>query len=230
MDGGGKKNIWIIANWKSNKSIAEALDWVSKVGPQIPKRNNLKIVVCPTFSALSEVKQAVTVGNFPLLVGSQDLSPYDAGAYTGEESASLLKEVVSLAILGHSERRENFQESDEMVSKKVEQALQNNIIPLVCVQGSDTPVPADCKRVAYEPIFAIGTGNPDTPENANNVAGSLKKKYGQDLEVIYGGSVTAQNVRGFVIQENISGVLPGKVSLDPQEFIKIIKECAGEAD
>lgn len=219
------KNLWVIANWKSNKTISEALDWVSKVGPQIPKKDNLKVVVCPTFSVISEVKKAVTVGNYPLMVGSQDLSPYDAGAYTGEESASLLKELVGLSILGHSERRQNFSESDEMVAKKVTQALKDNIIPLVCVQGPDIPIPGGCQLVAYEPVWAIGTGKPDTPENANDVAAKLKQKYREELEVIYGGSVTSQNVKEFIMQENISGVLPGKASLDPQEFISIVKVC-----
>src|SRR3989344_1210977 len=100
MAGGDDKNIWIIANWKSNKTIAEALDWVSQVGPRIPKRDGLKIVVCPTFSVLSEVKKAITVGNFPLLLGAQDLSPFGIGAYTGEEPAAILKQFVDLAILG----------------------------------------------------------------------------------------------------------------------------------
>lgn len=224
MDG-GVKNIWIIANWKSNKTIAEALGWVSKVGTAIPKRENLKVVVCPTFSSLSEVKKAIMVGNFPLLVGSQDLSPFGVGAYTGEESAGLLKELISISIIGHSERRHNFGETDEMVAKKVEQALASNITPLVCVQGEETPVPEGCNLIAYEPIFAIGTGNPDTPENANGVAKSLKQKYGEDLEVLYGGSVNSQNIKSFIHQENISGVLVGNASLDALEFIKIVKVC-----
>lgn len=219
------KTIWIIANWKSNKSISEALDWISKVGPQIPKRDNLKIVVCPTFSCLSEIKKTITVNNFPLMLGSQDLSSFGIGAYTGEESAELLKELVSLSIISHSERRKNFGETDEMISKKVEQALQNSIIPLVCVQSTDTPVPANCKLVAYEPVFAIGTGNPDTPENANQVAASLKQKYGEDLEVLYGGSVTSGNVKSFINMQNIVGALIGGASLDAEEFVKIVKEC-----
>lgn len=229
------KNIWVIANWKSNKTIAEALDWVSKVGPEIPKKENLlagrkglKVVVCPSFSSLSEVKKAIAVGNFPILVGSQDLSPFDSGAYTGEESASLLKELVSLSILGHSERRHNFGENDEMIAKKVSQALENNITPLVCVQEEETPVPEGCKLVAYEPIFAIGSGNAETPENAHSVANILKQKYGQDLIVMYGGSVDSNNVKSFMTQENINGVLVGNASLDAEEFISIIKECAGE--
>lgn len=220
---------WIIANWKSNKTIAEALDWVSEVGPKIPKQDNLKVVVCPTFSALSEVKKAITVGNFPLLVGAQDLSPFGKGAYTGEESAQLLKEIVSLSILGHSERKKNFSETEEMVADKVNQALENKIIPLLCVQDENTPVPEGCSMVAYEPVWAIstgltntpGAGRVDTPENANKVASSFKQKYGSGLEVIYGGSVDSSNAKGFIVQENISGVLPGNASLDAEEFIKI---------
>lgn len=223
------KNIWIIANWKSNKTIAEALDWVSKVGPQIPKRDNLKVVVCPISSVISEVKKAIIVGSFPILVGSQDISPYGIGAYTGEEPAQLLKPLVDLAIIGHSERRKNFGETDELIAKKAEQALVNNIIPLVCVQSAETPVPDGCKLVAYEPVWAIstgltntpGAGHADTPEDANKVAKKLKQKYGEELKVIYGGSVTSANVRGFCSQDNIDGVLPGKASLDAEEFVKI---------
>lgn len=216
-----KKNIWVVANWKSHKTIAEALDWIDQVGPKIPQGGNLKVVVCPTFSSLSEVKKAIMVGNFPLLVGAQDLSPFSNGAYTGEESASLIKQFVDLAILGHSERRENFLETDEMIAKKVQQALQNNIIPLLCVQSEGTPVPAGCQLIAYEPIFAIGTGYPDTPENADKVAVVLKQKHNSNLEVLYGGSVSSQNIKDFVSQENINGVLVGNASLDAEEFIKI---------
>ena len=228
------KNIWIIANWKSNKTIAEALDWIAKVGPAVLKNENLKVVVCPTFSCLSEVKKAISVGNFPLLVGSQDLSPFEVGAYTGEESAILLKELISLSILGHSERRKNFNETAELVAQKAEQAIKNNITALVCVQDEDTPVPENCQLIAYEPIWAIstgltntpGVGRADTPEDADKVAATFKQKYGENLEVIYGGSVTAQNVKGFLMQENISGVLPGQASLDPDQFIKICQIAA----
>ena len=222
--------MWIIANWKSNKTIAEALDWISQVGPQVPRRDGLKVVVCPIFSALSEVKKAITVGNFPLLVGSQDLSPFGIGAYTGEEPAQILNQLVNLAVLGHSERRQNFGENDEMIAKKVNQALKSNITPLVCVQDENTPVPEGCSLVAYEPVWAIGNGNPDTPENANKIAGALKEKYGQsrlnrdqNLEVLYGGSVNSDNVKSFITQANISGVLVGNASLDAREFVKICK-------
>lgn len=220
---GLEKNLWIIANWKSNKDISEALEWIDQVGPSLEKKDNIKIVVCPEFNVLNEVKKAISVGNYPLILGAQDLSPFPAGAYTGEESAKSLAYLINLVILGHSERRQNFGEDDQLVAKKVTQALSNNIIPLVCVQSDQTPVPEGCRLVAYEPIFAIGTGNPDTPENAEVVAKSLKQKYGQDLEVLYGGSVDSQNIELFLGQGDISGVLIGKASLDTVEFIKIVK-------
>ena len=229
---GGGKNIWIIANWKSNKTIQEALDWVAKVGSAIPKQDNLKVVVCPTFSCLSEVKKAIAVSNFPLLVGAQDLSPFDKGAYTGEESASLLKQLVNLSLIGHSERRQNFHEDDDMVAKKVNQSLENKIIPLVCVQDENTPVPKGCNMVAYEPVWAIstgltntpGVGRVDNPEDANKMANIFKQKYGLQLQVIYGGSVDSSNFKSFVAQEDITGVLVGNASLDAREFIRIVNE------
>lgn len=221
------KTIWIIANWKSNKTISEALEWVSFVGPRLEKRNNLKVVVCPPFVDIEEVKKAVRVGSLPMMVGSQDLSPFDEGAFTGEEAARILKDVVDLAILGHSERREKFGETDQMVAEKVKQALDNQIIPLVCVQNTNTPVPENCKLVAYEPIEAIGTGHSDTPQDADAVAAFLKMKYGTNLQVLYGGSVTSQNAKAFLQQDNLSGLLIGGASLDPNEFLQIVEVCLG---
>lgn len=220
------KNIWIIANWKANKNIAESLEWVSKVGPQVSKNENLQVVVCPSFVCLEQVAKEVKVGGFNLMVGSQDLSAFGVGAYTGEVPAVLLSGLVSLSILGHSERRKNFHETDEAVAKKVKLAQKSNITPLVCVQGDKTPIPEDCNLIAYEPVWAIGTGNPDTPENANEMAKKIKQKTNQDLEVLYGGSVTGENVKNYIVQENINGVLIGNASLDPWGFVKIIKECA----
>lgn len=216
------KNIWIIANWKSNKGIKEAVEWIDFVGPKIGQRPNIKIVVCPSFIDIEEVKKTILVGNYPLLVGSQDLSPFDVGAYTGEEAASILKQFVDLSILGHSERRQNFGETDETVSQKVKQAIDHQITPLVCVQNEGTPIPESCKLVAFEPIFAIGTGNPDTPQNAEDVAGKLKQNR-PDLEVLYGGSVTSENAKGFLMQDSISGLLIGTSSLDASEFVKIVE-------
>lgn len=231
---GGVENIWIIANWKSNKTITEALEWIFFVGSKLENEDNLKIVVCPTFSCLSEVAKAIKAGNFPIIVGAQDLSPFGHGAYTGEESAVLLKDLIYLAILGHSERRYNFKENNEMVAKKTEQSLQNNIIPLVCVQDDQTKVPKGCNLIAYEPVEAIstgltntpGSGKADTPQNANETAKIFKQKYGDNLEVIYGGSVNSANVAGFISQPCINGVLVGNASLNPEEFIKIYNQVS----
>lgn len=217
------KNIWIVANWKSNKTITEALQWVDAVGPRLRKQENVKIVVCPTFIAIEEVKKATLVGNYPLLVGAQDLSPFEDGPYTGEESARILSDVVDLAILGHSERRNNFGETDEMVAEKVKRARQYHIIPLVCVQDESTPIPSDVDLVAYEPIFAIGTGHPDTPANAIVITRQLKKKHGKNLNVLYGGSVTRNNAETYLQTDELNGLLIGGASLDPVEFLKIME-------
>lgn len=215
------KTIWIIANWKSNKTISEALAWVDVVGPELPRKENLKVVVCPTFTDIEEVKKAVLVGNYPLLVGAQDLSPFEDGPYTGEESARILSELVDLVILGHSERRQNFNETDELVAQKASQALQYRIQPLVCLQDTSTLIPQGVKLVAYEPVFAIGSGKPDTPENASQVAENVKER-SQEVEVLYGGSVNAQNCKPFLQQLNLSGLLIGKASLEAEEFLKIV--------
>lgn len=220
------KTTWIIANWKSNKTTSEALEWISIVGPKIPRRPNIKVVVCPTVLVLEEIKKEILVGNFPLLVGAQDLSPFEDGPYTGEESARILSEIVDLALVGHSERRQNFGETDQLVAEKVQRARMHDIIPLVCVQDQNALIPQGTALIAYEPVFAIGTGNPDTPGNAEDVAVVLKAKSG-DLDVLYGGSVTSENAKAFLQQQQINGLLIGKASLDPEEFIKIIEVAYG---
>ncbi len=202
-------------------SLSEAISWIEAVGPQLEKRDSIKVVVCPTFLDLEEVKKTVLTGNYPIIVGSQDLSASGIGSFTGEEAAKLLKEVVDFAILGHSERREHQGETDELISAKVKQAVDNQITPLVCVDSLERVVPEGTALIAYEPTSAIGTGNPDTPQNAQAVAHGLKEKYQKD--VLYGGSVDSENVKAYLQQDDINGVLIGKASLDPEEFLKILK-------
>lgn len=216
------KTIWVVANWKSNKTISEALGWIDEVGPKLSRDEKIKVVVCPPITDIEEVKKTILVNNYPILVGAQDLSPFEDGPYTGEESARILSDIVDLAILGHSERRQNFGETDDMVKEKVARAKEFKIVPLVCVQDENTSVPEGVSLIAYEPVFAIGTGKPDTAENAGKVAEVLKNKYGEETEVLYGGSVTSENAKPFLQQENINGLLIGKASLDPEEFLKII--------
>jgi len=214
-----------VANWKSNLSLSESLEWINKVGPQLNKREDLQVVVCPRFSALAELHQEIKANNYPIVLGTQDLSPFSTGSYTGEEPADLLKELVSMSIIGHSERREHFAETDEMIDKKVKLAGESGIESILCIQNSETPIPEGVKIVAYEPVFAIGTGTPDTPQNANAVAGQVKSAH-PDLEILYGGSVTSVNCQSFVDEESISGLLIGKASLDADEFLKIVSNCA----
>lgn len=225
MAGGEKKKIWIIANWKSNLSLSESLDWINIVGPKLNKREDLQIVVCPRFSALPELYQEIQTNNYPIILGAQDLSPFGIGSFTGEEPAELLKELVTMSIIGHSERREKFGETDEIVAEKIKQANAFSIEPILCIQNADTPIPEGVKIGAYEPVFAIGTGTPDTPENANVVASKVKER-SPELSILYGGSVTSENCETFIDAENISGLLIGKASLNPEEFLKIVENCA----
>ncbi len=225
------KTLWIIANWKSNKTISEALDWLNIVGPKLQNSENLsadrqdiKVIVCPPFSDLAELKKEIQVNNYSIFLGSQDISPFGIGAYTGEEPAEILKDLVSYSIIGHSERRENFAETDEMVADKFNKAKETGAEGVVCVQGAETPIPEGCNIIAYEPIFAIGTGTPDTPENAQKVAEQIKSEK-PDVNVLYGGSVTDQNCNAFISQKDINGLLIGKASLDAEEFLKIVESC-----
>lgn len=218
------KQVWIIANFKANKNLKATLEWVDLVGPKIYRESQVNVVVCPDFVALEEVKKAIQVGNYPLLLGAQDLSPFPPGAYTGEEPAQDLKTLIDLVIIGHSERRKNFGETDAQVREKVDQANKAGIKALVCVQSVDTPVPEGCQLVAFEPVFAIGTGQPDNPGDAERVAEQLRSKYGEKLEVLYGGSVTSANSQEFLRQSNISGLLIGTASLEAKEFLAILEQ------
>lgn len=218
------KKLWIIANFKSNLSIQQTLEWIDAVGPLLERHENIVVGFCPRFSALSEAAKAVKVGNYPLHVGSQNVSPFNEGAYTGEEAAPFLKELISFSLIGHSERRTHFAETDEMVSEKVNRVREAEIMPLVCVQNAETPVPAGCEVIAYEPVFAIGTGTPDTPENAEKVSKQLVDMHGK-INVLYGGSVNKDNCASFVKEANISGLLIGKASMNPEEFVAIVNEC-----
>jgi triosephosphate isomerase len=222
MDGGEKK-YWIVANWKSNMTIAKALEWVSMVGPQLQTRDNVQVVVCPTMLALEHVKKAVVTGGFPIMVGAQNISPFTTGAYTGEVSAELLKEVTDVTLIGHSERRKSFGETDEMVEQKVKMARDVQITPIVCVQDESTAIPEGVKIVAYEPVWAIGSGTPDTPENANQVAAKIKEHH-PDITILYGGSVKSENSNSFLEQEHIQGLLIGGASLEAEQFVTIIKQ------
>lgn len=202
----------------------EAKNWLQGLKIEDLRLTNKEIIICPPFTALPILKSLIINHKSSIKLGAQDISPFEEGAYTGEVSALLLKEFAEFVLIGHSERRKNFMESDEMLFKKVELANKYGLNPIFCVQGKETQTPSNINIIAYEPIDAIGTGYPDTPENAENVASFLKKDYNAQ-HVLYGGSVTSKNVKDFTQMSNIDGVLIGGASLDAQEFYTIIKNA-----
>ncbi len=217
------KRIFIVANWKSHKNKQEATDWL-KTFLDFKKSEDKEVIVCPSFTILPYLQQWIGSHRLPLSVGAQDVSPFAEGAFTGEVNARQVKEFADYVIIGHSERRTYFSETDEMVTKKVEMARQANLTPIFCVQGGQTPVPPGVEMVAYEPVSAIGTGNPDSPENAEGVIRAIKEKTGASY-VLYGGSVTPENINSFTSLPSIDGVLVGGGSLDPKTFAGIIENA-----
>lgn len=219
------KKLYLVANWKSNKTKAETISWFTSFAQkkemflQHPEK---VIVVCPPHLYLDCAQESVKEFQLPVFIGAQDLSPFGQGAYTGEVYAKEIKEYGDYVIVGHSERRQYFGESDELLTKKVAMALQEGLTPVFCVQGKETVVPEGVTIVAYEPVTAIGTGHPDTPEDAEEVAKTIKDTHSTVQVVLYGGSVKPDNVASFTVMEHIDGVLVGGASLDPEIFSQLI--------
>ena len=223
------KNLFIIANWKANKTEEEAIIWLEDFKKNMnhlaSQWEHKEVIICPSYSVLSVMKECIKKHELPLALGSQDVSQFGRGAYTGEVPVALINSYIRFCIIGHSERRTNFNENDEVLARKVSMVVGANLLPIFCVQNENTKVPEGVFLVAYEPVFAIGTGNPDTPENANKVAEEIKRKNKTVKYVLYGGSVNAKNVGSFTNQSSIEGVLVGGASLDAKEFIGIIKNA-----
>lgn len=218
------KKSFIVANWKSNKATPEVEAWLKEVKLEA-QNTEVKVIICPAYVHLPRLKQAVSEDALRVSLGAQDISPFGPGAYTGEVNGLQIKDFAEYVLIGHSERRTHFKETDEEVLQKIQRAVEVGLTPIFCIQ--DVSVVADeVKIVAYEPIFAIGTGKPDTPENANAVARKIKEKNKHVEYVLYGGSVTAENIKSFGEMEALSGVLVGKASLDAQEFSLIVKNIS----
>lgn len=213
----------VIANLKANKTWDEMITWLDHVGPKAEKSKGT-VIVCPTSPFLESTAQKIKDSDYHLKLGAQDVSQFEQGSYTGEFAASQIATLCQYVIIGHSERRQNFDEDDDVLGKKVKNTLAASLAPIFCIQDENTHIPEGVKIVAYEPIFAIGTGNPDTPQNAQEIAQKLKAR--GNYTVIYGGSVTDENVAGFLKEDLIEGVLVGNASLDPQEFTTIIDSAS----
>lgn len=221
---------YIIGNWKSNKTTAEVKSWFGHFSRNFHKKNlttlgQLEIVVCPSFIHLNLVKNLIEKYQLPLKLGAQNSSPFAVGAYTGEVAAGQLTELVEYVIIGHSERRKYFHEDEEILEEKVKRLKEKNLEIIYCVPDDKTSIPEGIKIVAYEPVWAIGTGMAESPLEANKIAASILEKRAVK-KVIYGGSVTAENIKGFLQEESITGVLPGKTSLDPVLFWQMITNAA----
>lgn len=229
------KKLFIVANWKSNKTKSEALQWfqeLSTLNSQLLTLIGKEIIVCPPFTLLATFNETITKLQLPLKLGAQDISPFNEGPYTGEVNGRQIKEFADYVLVGHSERRRYFGEDEKMINKKLEMATKNGLTPILCISSIEqilnSQFPASPAGgsilnlvVAYEPVFAIGTGNPDTPKNADNIARVIKEK-NDVASVLYGGSVTAENVKSFTTMPSIDGVLVGTASLDSHEFLQII--------
>ncbi len=217
-------SLFIVANHKSNKTYNEAKSWLETFGT-IDKNllEEKKVILCPSFTLLEVFKSFLSQNLTSVSLGSQSVSSFEGGSYTGEVNAKQVKDFADYVIIGHSEERKLFNESDEVLTQKVNLSIKYGLTPIFCVQDKDTYIPNGVSIVAYEPVFAIGTDNPDTPENADQVASEIKTQ--GSFKVLYGGSVNLANIKNFTSQSNIDGVLVGGASLEAEEFIKIIQNA-----
>lgn len=230
------KKTLIVANWKENKTAPQTKEWLEEFSnPKFQIPNNVGVVICPSFVLIPVLRSHFSHHTSHLSLGAQDVSKFEEGQYTGEVSAKMLKDFVEFVIIGHSERRRYLGETDEDVAAKSVLALKYDLIPIVCASsvkearswkleaGKDAGGwRLDDVVFAYEPLFAVGSSEPDTPENAQKFAQKIRAEVGLDVRILYGGSVNAENVKSFVSQPDIGGVLVGQASLDVAEFSKII--------
>jgi len=247
------RKLIIAGNWKMNKTVAEALDLVGDLKIELANIKEVDMVVCPPFTALSEVSKAVLDSN--LRLGAQNMSEHNVGAYTGEIAAVMLKEFsVRYVILGHSERRQYQKESDELISKKALAVHAASLKPIVCVgetlaereanrteqvletqiRGSLAGITKDQiveTVIAYEPVWAIGTGKTATTAQAQEAHAFIRRLLttiydetaSRRVRIQYGGSVKPANSRELMSQPDVDGALVGGASLEARSFADIIK-------
>ncbi len=224
---------YIIGNWKSNQSITQSLIWLDDLATLKPKiTDQKKIILCLPFTDIAAFNQKSSELNLPIFCASQNVSHLPPGRHTGEINAAMLSELVSYCLVGHSERREIFSETSAMVASKCVLLLEHSITPIVCI---DTPyLDEQIKELfqqnvevgrclfVFEPHSSIGTNNPFNPSDANHVAKQISFLVDHQSPVLYGGSVSSDNVNLYLRQPNIAGVLVGTDSLNPSHFSEII--------
>lgn len=247
----------IAANWKMHKTHLEAIQAVQKLSYLLDESDadRVEVVICPSFTSLRSVETLIDSDKLPYGLGAQNVSFEEQGAFTGEVSPGMLQALrVRYVIVGHSERRQLFGEDDLVVNKKVRAVISHGMIPILCVgesleehdaDGAETKVAQQIRRgldsvsaehaatmvVAYEPIWAIGTGRNAEPADAGRVVevirAALADRYdgtvAQSVRVQYGGSVKPGNIREFMAHPEIDGALVGGASLDPEDLALIVK-------
>jgi triosephosphate isomerase (TIM) len=248
-----ERKLIIAGNWKMNKTVAEALDLVSGLKRELANIKEVDVVICPPFTALAEVSKAIVDSQIRL--GAQTMSEHNFGAYTGEIAAGMLKEfIVRYVILGHSERRQFQNETDDLISRKAKAAHAASLKPIVCVgetlaqreakqteavvgaqlRGSLAGLTAEQVEetiVAYEPVWAIGTGRTATSQQAEEVHAFIRAQLmamhgdtvSKRVRIQYGGSVKPANARELMSQADVDGALVGGASLEVRSFSEIVK-------
>ncbi len=249
-----KPDIIFAGNWKMHKTIPQALQLSTELKRGLLDIEGCKIIICPPYTALSDVKDSILDTN--IYLGAQNIFWEEEGAYTGEISALMLKDAgCSYVIIGHSERRKYFKEDNPTINKKIGLALKNGLNPIFCIGetleerkadktfdliqaqllgGLKNISPDDVSKVtvAYEPVWAIGTGVNATAQQAQEVHSFIRDKistvYSPDIaesiSILYGGSVKPDNIAGLMSQKDIDGVLVGGASLKAESFLEIIKK------
>lgn len=212
---------YLIANWKANKNLSEALQWANFFKKNYFSSKNVKIIICPPLPLIYPLKE--NLKKLPnLYLGTQDLSFYEEGSYTGEVTAKTLGKLVDYAIIGHSERRIYFNETEEILEKKINLAIKYNIEPILCVRNISDKIFSNIKFIAYEPPSAIGTGKNEDIKKVIEIKEKLKLN--QKFVFIYGGSVNESNIDEYLNSKKINGLLIGSASLDPKDFINIFNK------
>jgi len=245
---------FIAGNWKMNMTHLEAMNFLEEMGFEYENKNGCEVAVCPPATALRSVRTVIDDDELEISLGAQNMHFEKKGAYTGEVSADMLKALgVEYVILGHSERRQYFAETDEIINKKVKAAFENSLKPIMCIgeslevreKGEEKVFVLDqlvrCLEkvdagdirsltIAYEPIWAIGTGKTATAGDANDMCTAIRQKisgiYGKGtaevLRIQYGGSVKPSNISELMGMPDIDGALVGGASLEVDDFLAII--------
>jgi triosephosphate isomerase (TIM) len=243
-------------NWKMNLNHYEANKLVQQLAHSLTEKElaQVEVAVIPPFTAIRSVQTAVDGDKWQIRYGAQDCSPHPSGAYTGEIAGAMLAKLgCSYVIVGHSERRQYHHETDALVNAKAKAALANEMAPILCIgEGLEIREAGEHVRhtlaqldaglagltndqvekvvIAYEPVWAIGTGKTATPEDAQEVIGAIRTRLGQNhpsvaanVRILYGGSVKANNIAAIMEQPDIDGALVGGASIDAEEFVKIVR-------